>query len=533
MFVGLLRAKMDWFLLLGAARVAVLITIGWQVTVRATADSDTQNVLGQVFQPELLNHTVPKFDSRAYKVIVTRNIGTTRQHPERALTSPERRWCFLGLGLCPAPNDPRSLRRSTEARLISCLAVCAAWPSCQVVSWSQQRRECIQATAICDPAKLHWYTSYATFVRPDFLDDSPPLTRYVVGNSGNDLVHVYAFSSPMFAPLVNAFVTSMRLAADDAVLLLHHLRDDYMETSCGKELCRPWGTADDMRERDYQKNNLLARAVWESIRIGARHSAFSDLDVQLLPGWSQLVRGCTTAVPLCLSQQPGLFPERSSPFNSGFLAFRGDMASMELLLDLSAQFEPQFMPERYRADSKAAAGRNIIYHLEQDVMSQYLIERGGGMWGVFNPQLVRASAGFETPQVLKLKVYHACSSSITWENKLTWMHKVRRAYYSVYPLCLSANQSGPQHPCCLLYGYQRTVFSPELPDLPPYLAGSIYGYSKVNQTWPWERRFWTRWMGAGQYSKWFSQCECLHKELMHTWNEDPSNAIEMFTHVPV
>merc|ERR1712216_482473 len=182
------------------------------------------------------------------------------------------------------------------------------------------------------------------------------------------------------------------------------------------------------------------------------------------------------------------------------------MAGVELILDLLAQYEPQMFWEDPSVEPD-------VYHLEQDVISQYLFEQGPGTWAVFDPRLVQHGGGMAV-QVLKLKIVHVCASSITHETKLRMMHSFRRSYYSAAATCVSQGQLGPQHPCCILFGKRHSIFNPEVPELPPYIVGSIYGPPMGNSSWlSHPGLLFRRFFGLRQYSIWTYECGALHEEL--------------------
>lgn len=268
--------------------------------------------------------------------------------------------------------------------------------------------------------------------------------------------------------MLNAFISSLHLAGDHAILMLHNAS----ETLRAEGPVWPATNRDmaDMRLRDLEKVNLLVRAVWYGLASGLFHVVVSDVDVQLFPGWSEVTRGCASESHICIMQQPGVYGERNYPFNSGFMALRPDWLCLETLLDYAAEFEPQFLlPEDVLSKH---------YILEQEVLSQYLIDRGDGLWGAFNPEIVRIMVEiWSIPvDVLKVKVQHACGSAAT--NRLKNMYRARRLYYSIYPICLSSNASGPEHPCCMILGHRRSIYESHLPRLPPFYHGSIFGISQ-------------------------------------------------------
>lgn len=489
------------------------------------------------FRPQPLNDTLvlSARSPNTYKIFTSQTVPVSRDHVRHQALPLEKQWGLLGLGLCPTSTEPAPWppQRRQGLSLLGCLAACSAKGSCSLVSFSQRRRECILRadTKTCAHDDLHWHVSFATFVSPSDAEEAVPLTRMEVGGahvrqgwSPEEAMHVFAFVSPGFLGMFNAFFRSLEQANDHAVLFLHNQSvEDYVPLNSNRT---SWGTPTDQRGRDYHKTSLMVRAVWESFRAGARQALLSDIDIQLFPGWAELVRGCTAAAPFCLGQQPGLWPERARPFNSGILAMRSDMATLELVLDLLAQYEPQLYWEDPGKEPK-------FYHLEQDVISQYLFERGPRLWGVFNPQLVKHGDYVWDAYVpfLKLKVVHVCASSTTHRKKLNSMQSIRRAYYGMSGICMSEAQSGPQHPCCLLFGYQRSVFTPEVPDWPPYMVGSHFGPPPENRTmlWAGQRAFWKKKMGLRQSEACRLHCMELRGELMHQWNEDESNSLAAFT----
>merc|ERR1711924_314743 len=112
------------------------------------------------------------------------------------------------------------------------------------------------------------------------------------------------------------------------------------------------------------------------------------------------------------------------------MGMRSDVAMPELVLDLLAQYEPQLYLEHPDQEPQ-------WYHLEQDVISQYLFEQAYGKWAAFNPGLVKHGDAM-LYQFKKLKVLHVCASSTTHTNKLRSMHKSRRAYYGLSNICLTS-----------------------------------------------------------------------------------------------
>lgn len=424
--------------------------------------------------------------------------------PEPSLLPVERRWELLGLGLCPTvKGSPRRWRRRLrEPILFSCLEHCSSHPLCRSVAFSQQREECVVSGDACAASSLSWHVSYATFVAAGDTEAPAPLEIFAAGqsgasDSGNEAPHVFASASPRMLPLWKIFFESLRLAGDQAIVHLHNESDgDTVNASRSK---RPWPFYDAdfiaMRRRDRTKVGYMARAIWTSLARGARHAVLSDVDVQVFPGWLQVTQACTATANVCVTQQPGVFNERRKPFNSGFIAFRVDLVTMSLVLRLAAMYENQFL------DSNPRKGL-----LEQEVLSNFLFDQAVGLWAVFHPSLVSIFVDTIPFQVLGVKVQHACGSHAG--SRPHSLYRARRLYYSLLPLCLSAGRSGPQHPCCALHGYQRSVFRPDFPTLPPFLWGATYGPVPGMPLSV---------MGDSDFEVWKPVCEQVREERMYVW----------------
>lgn len=224
-----------------------------------------------------------------------------------------------------------------------------------------------------------------------------------------------------------------------------------------------------MERRASVKFNLLVRAVWEGLGSAQPNAVVVDIDIQFYPGWAGLVGKCTAVAPLCLGQQEGLFARRSRLVNSGLFALRSDVTLLELMLDMMAHFEPQW------------SGHSNTASLDQDVVSQFLFQKGSGMYAFFNPGMV--VNGLAAPlQVLSVKIHHACYSSTNHQEKLLYLARLQKIYYAMLPLCVTGDEFGPQHPCCVLYGYRRRPLESDLRELPAFVAGNFFGFAGANRS---------------------------------------------------
>eukprot|EP00930_Biecheleria_cincta_P044568 TRINITY_DN30667_c0_g1_i1.p1 TRINITY_DN30667_c0_g1~~TRINITY_DN30667_c0_g1_i1.p1 ORF type:complete len:507 (+),score=58.69 TRINITY_DN30667_c0_g1_i1:58-1578(+) len=470
-------------------------------------------------QVSSVNRTIPSHDHR-------NKVFTARYLPHRvswleldsrdAFGTAEMQWDLLGLGLCEFTSGSRRwvLRRFREVVLSVCLLKCSVDPRCHAVSFSQSRGECIMGREVCSPDDLSKHVSFATFVPQNEEEHNSEFKLIDVGSSDRHPTaqRIYASSSPRVAPMLNAFLSSLRLAADGASLLLHEATFDDVPAITG-----PWPASQDdfvhMRNRDHRKINLLVKSVWDSYTAGKPSMVLSDVDVQVFPGWSELVTACTRQVHICLTLQPGMFKERSFPFNSGFIAVRTDATSVPIILDLAASYEvPFLMPANELASS---------YPLEQDVLSQHMFDRGAGLWAAFNPQVVSIFVDSIPKNFMRVKVQHACGSAAG--SRLLSLYRTRRAYYSLFPLCQTTGVSGPQHPCCVIHGYQRTPFHSELPSLPvlpPFAVETLYSRDVDAVPSEAEEIKSILLSDDDQVYYWMQHCHDLRHERMGEWQSD-------------
>merc|ERR1719203_1163970 len=151
--------------------------------------------------------------------------------------------------------------------------------------------------------------------------------------------------------------------------------------------------------------------------------------------------------------------------------------------------------------------------LEQDMLSNFLFDHASGLWAVFHPELVSLFIDAIPMQVLRVKVQHACGSRAG--SKTLSLYRTRRLYYSLLPLCVSSDHSGPQHPCCVLHGYERSVFKTEALRLPPFVRGAIYGPAWGNSAFGVMGDLHTA--GDAVFDFWMVHCEEMRKERMLAW----------------
>merc|ERR1712232_657157 len=136
----------------------------------------------------------------------------------------------------------------------------------------------------------------------------------------------------------------------------------------------------------------------ENWGVGDEVVLLSDLDIQLFPGWAELVRGCIAAVPFCMSQQPGYYSKRTRPLNGGFFAIRAGLPSLKLLLDLVGEFEKTWV----------SAGDHHV-GIRQEIVGQYFFERvAPTRFAFFNPEIVMSTQWSNIN--LKIKAYHVADS---------------------------------------------------------------------------------------------------------------------------
>eukprot|EP00929_Paragymnodinium_shiwhaense_P064326 TRINITY_DN32213_c0_g1_i1.p1 TRINITY_DN32213_c0_g1~~TRINITY_DN32213_c0_g1_i1.p1 ORF type:complete len:493 (+),score=19.54 TRINITY_DN32213_c0_g1_i1:36-1514(+) len=372
---------------------------------------------------------------------------------------------FIGLGICHGKPLRRSFRQSSPLR---CLQSCVDEPECRFVSYSQRRGECVLATHICGMTSLRFYSSYASFAVRKHVDPSRHDVRFSndieIALGRTPTVDVYAFASVSHNLLVEEVVKSVEMAGESAVFHIfnstNELSNKYVETAKDRDAVEFFLT--NMWKRAKEKWDTVIRAIWENVARGHQVAVYSDLDIQFFPGWTELVRGCTDTVLFCFGQSVGYYSKRTRATNGGFLALRTTPRTLQIALDLVAEYEKQWV----RGDSED--------FLEQEVISQYIFENKHKIpIAFFNPELVQNS---QARPALNIRVLHVVSSSNTRSKKLTAMRVGRSLYYGTYDFCVPIDQQGPEHPCCDYLRHSKSIYRTRYPDYPPFLVGGFYGY---------------------------------------------------------
>eukprot|EP00929_Paragymnodinium_shiwhaense_P054724 TRINITY_DN27427_c0_g1_i1.p1 TRINITY_DN27427_c0_g1~~TRINITY_DN27427_c0_g1_i1.p1 ORF type:complete len:350 (-),score=44.30 TRINITY_DN27427_c0_g1_i1:591-1640(-) len=320
--------------------------------------------------------------------------------------------------------------------------------------------------------------------------DMPSSNDVAVALGRTPAVDVYAVASPSYNLFVDEVVTSLEMAGESAIL--------HVLNSSTELLTKFASSADDkkrdpieyfmsnMWKRDKEKWDTVIRAIWENVARGQQVAVFSDLDVQLYPGWAEMVRGCTDVALFCFGQSIGYFPTRTRVINSGFIALSTTSRTLQIALDFVAEYEKQWM----RGDSRD--------FLEQEVLSQYMFENQRNIpFAFFNPELLQNS---QAKAPLKLRVMHVVHSSNSRPQKLAAMRIGRNLYYAIYRLCLPRGEQGPEHPCCDLAMHTKSVYETRYLDYPPLLVGTYFGYAP-----PLNRSIRTR-MSVLQHHFWSESC---------------------------
>jgi len=254
--------------------------------------------------------------------------------------------------------------------------------------------------------------------------------------------------------------------------------------------------------------------MWDSFARGVQCAIFSDVDVQVFPGWTELPCSCVVQTPFCFTSRPGLFVERTKPINSGFIAMRGDFAALSIILDVMADMDAQF------AASPSELAENRVYcRNEQDVMSELFANKFLSMASLFSPEIVHCGMDYGPRETLKLKVHHAASSD--GMPKPEALYHIWAKYYSFSEICLNTAMLGPPHPCCFLFGQQRTVFESPSPAMPPF-SRNIYGLMVFNPDWGgpnWQPQFSFPHTSHAYNSQTANWCMEYHEILKEAWVE--------------
>eukprot|EP00929_Paragymnodinium_shiwhaense_P079892 TRINITY_DN41650_c0_g1_i1.p1 TRINITY_DN41650_c0_g1~~TRINITY_DN41650_c0_g1_i1.p1 ORF type:complete len:502 (-),score=65.63 TRINITY_DN41650_c0_g1_i1:32-1537(-) len=407
---------------------------------------------------------------------------------------------FVGLGLCPG-NRP--IRRSFGVDAAkSCLQSCVEEPLCQVVSFSKRRGECLLGQKPCGTADLKLYAGYATFVfRRRLQKPVDIIDSYDVAIEADPLaaqkeppVPLYVIGSESYAVFIEEFIAGLQLAGDATTLRIFNSSAELSVKHAFKEQSekeRPDAVVwfhDNMWRRDKEKWDLVMRAVWENVGKGEQLAVFSDLDIQLYPGWTELLRGCTAAADFCLGQSNGYYIIRTRPVNSGFIAIRTTEATLHLVMEFTAEYERQWTSIREKWNG----------FLEQEVVSQFIAQNTHRLtFAFFNPEMVQNS---QAKPLMRVRMQHVVSSSNSRSKKLAAIRVGRKMYHATYQLCLRGVLQGPQHPCCDYAMYSRSAFRTDWLDAPPFLVGGTYGVLP-----PWNRSI-RQQMTLPQHKYWARLC---------------------------
>lgn len=223
--------------------------------------------------------------------------------------------------------------------------------------------------------------------------------------SGPPRIRLYVQWSRTYFSSLAWMLRSLRYAEDSVRVVLREVMDT-RNVSTGDQFS--WGSTGYLRQR-------AVRATWFQSIVRANYNravVVSDTDVEYYPGWLELLQNCLrkTGSDFCVGQQAGLWSDRESSLNPGFIALIGNGRTLAMFQGMASFVE------------KVDGGYFSELAAFNTYVNQHPPELGGPSFAVFHPEVASTGVikGMCQIEVCSFKNHEQWRTNLKPTGKYSW-----------------------------------------------------------------------------------------------------------------